>query len=98
MLYVDVVQILQYSMSLVDKLEDIINFEVQYAEKKAYQTGYMRGVYLTIIATTMVNFFLLSPFLSQKLLPLEASNFTQCLAVRPEQACSAYCNSPTFLR
>ena len=83
---------------LIDKLEHIINVEVQYAEKKGYQTGYMRGVYLTMIVTTVVNFFLLSPFLSEKLLPLEATNFTQCLAVWPEQACSAYCNSPTFLR
>jgi hypothetical protein len=85
-------------MSLIDKLENIIDVEVEHAEKKGYQRGYMRGVCLTMTLTTIVNFFLLSPFLSQKLLPLETANFTQCFSMWPEQACSAYCNSPTLFR
>lgn len=85
-------------MTLVDKLENIINVEVEHAEKKGYQTGYLRGVYLTMTLTMIANFFLLSPLLNVKFGTLYTTNFTQCLTVRPEQACSAYCNSPTFLR
>lgn len=88
----------KYRMTLVDKLEHIINVEVEHAEKKGYQTGYLRGVYVTMTLTMIMNFFLFSPFLSQKLFPLETANFTQCFAVWPEQACSTYCNSPTLFR
>jgi hypothetical protein len=86
---------------LIDKLEDIMIRAEEAAREEGfrdgYWRGYWRGVFLTLTGTAIANYFLLSPFLSQKLFPLEATNFTQCLTVRPEQACSAYCNSPTFL-
>ena len=89
-------------MTLIDKLEKILQDEAEQAEEVGYRRGhwhgYWKGICISMIATVVANFFLLSPLLGQKLLPLEAPNFTQCLAVRPEQACSAYCNSPTFLR
>ena len=86
---------------LIDKLEDIMIRAEEAAREEGFREGhwrgYWKGVFLTLTGTAIANYFLLSPFLSQKLFPLEATNFTQCLAVRPEQACSAYCNSPTFL-
>ena len=86
---------------LIDKLEDIMILAEEAAREQGFRDGfrwgYWRGVFLTLTGTAIANYFLLSPFLSQKLFPLEAANFTQCLTVRPEQACSAYCNSPTFL-
>jgi len=89
-------------MTLIDKLEKILEDEADQAEEVGYRRGhwhgYWKGICITMIATVDANFFLLSPLLGQKLLLLEAPNFTQCLTVRPEQACSAYCNSPTFLR
>ena len=89
-------------MTLIDKLEKILQDEADQAEEVGYRrghwNGYWKGICITMIATVVANFFLLSPLLGQKLLLLEATNFTQCLTVRPEQACSAYCNSPTFLR
>jgi len=89
-------------MSLIDKLEKILEDEADQAEEVGYRRGhfhgYWKGICITIISIAVANFFLLSPLLSQKLRLLEAANFTQCLTVRPEQACSAYCNSPTFLR
>ena len=53
---------------------------------------------IVLLAAMIANFFLFSPFLSQKLFPLETANFTQCFAMWPEQACSTYCNSPTLFR
>jgi len=89
-------------MSLIDRLEMIVAEEADQAEELGYRrghwNGYWKGICITMIATVVANFFLLSPLLGQKLRLLEAANFTQCLTVRPEQACSAYCNSPTFLR
>ena len=86
---------------LIDSLEEIVGWAEAAAReegfKEGHQRGYWKGVFLTLTGTAIANYFLLSPFLSQKLFPLEATNFTQCLTVRPEQACSAYCNSPTFL-
>jgi hypothetical protein len=88
-------------MSLIDRLEMIVAEEADQAEEVGYRrghwSGYWKGICITMITTAVIN-FLLSPLLSQKLRPLDATNFTQCLTVRPEQACSAYCNSPTFLR
>jgi hypothetical protein len=88
-------------MSLIYTLEMIVAEEADRAEEVGYRrghwNGYWKGICMTMIATAVIN-FLVSPLLGQKLLPLEATNFTQCLTVRPEQACSAYCNSPTFLR
>jgi hypothetical protein len=89
-------------MSLIDKLGGIIEDVEEAAREEGFRDGhwrgYWKGIFMTIAGITITNFMLLSPLLSQKLLPLEAANFTQCLAVRPEQACSAYCNSPTFIR
>ena len=87
--------------SLIDKLEDIVETEAGFAEDRGYRRGiwdgYLKGIGLTFLATTIANFFLLSPILGPKLFPFVTPNFTQCLAVRPEQACRTYCNSPTFL-
>jgi hypothetical protein len=87
--------------SLIDKLEEIVEAEACAAEEKGFRRGhwdgYWKGIALTLLATTIANFFLLSPLLSQKLFPFVTPNFTQCLTVRPEQACRTYCNSPTFL-
>ena len=87
--------------SLVDHLESIVHAEAELADEKGFRRGhwegYWKGIALTLLATTIANFFLLSPILSPKLFPFVTPNFTQCLAVRPEQACSTYCNSPTFL-
>jgi hypothetical protein len=87
--------------SLIDKLEEIVETEAGIAEEKGFRRGhwegYWKGISITLLASTIANFFLLSPFLSPKLFPFVTPNFTQCLAVRPEQACRTYCNSPTFL-
>jgi len=83
---------------LINKLEEIIEKLEEDARQAGFRDGYWRGIFITIAGITIANVLLLSPFLSEKLLPFEASNFTQCLAVRPEQACRTYCNSPTFLR
>jgi hypothetical protein len=89
-------------MTLIDKLEKILEDEADQAEEVGYRRGhfhgYWKGICITLIATVVANFFLLSPLLNVKFGPLHTPNFTQCLTVRPEQACSAYCNSPTFLR
>ena len=82
---------------LIDKLEEIMIDAAEAAREEGFRRGYWKGVFMTIAGITITNLMLLSPLLSQKLLPLEAANFTQCLAVRPEQACRTYCNSPTFL-
>ena len=88
-------------MSLIDRLEMIVAEEADQAEELGYRRGhyhgYWKGICITIISIAVANFFLFTPLLSQKLRLLEAANFTQCLTVRPEQACSTYCNSPTFL-
>ena len=89
-------------MSLIDKLEEILEEEAEKAEEVGYRrghwNGYWKGICIPWIATAVANFFLLSPLLNVKFGTLYTTNFTQCLTVRPEQACSAYCNSPTFLR
>jgi hypothetical protein len=86
----------------IDKLEEILGCAEEAAREEGFREGhwrgYWKGIFLTFAATVIGNYMLLAPFLGQKLFPFEAANFTQCLTVRPEQACSAYCNSPTFLR
>jgi hypothetical protein len=86
----------------IDTLEEIVGWAEDAAREEGFREGhwrgYWKGIFTTMVATAIANYFLLAPFLSQKLFPLEAANFTQCLTVRPEQACSAYCNSPTLLR
>jgi hypothetical protein len=86
---------------LIDKLEEIVGWAQEEAREEGFRNGhwkgYWKGVFLTLAGTAIANYFLLAPFLSQKLFPFEATNFTQCLTVRPEQACRTYCNSPTFL-
>jgi hypothetical protein len=87
---------------LIDSLEEIVGWAEEAAREEGFheghRRGYWKGILTTMVATVIANYFLLAPFLGKKLFPFEATNFTQCLAVRPEQACSAYCNSPTFLR
>ena len=86
---------------LIDKLEEIVEMAQEDAREEGFRNGhwkgYWKGVFLTLAGTAIANYMLLAPFLSQKLFPFEAANFTQCLTVRPEQACRTYCNSPTFL-
>lgn len=65
--------------------------------RRGHWTGYWKGIATSLLATAIVNYLLLSPLLGEKLFPFETPNFTQCLTVRPEQACRTYCNSPTFL-
>ena len=87
---------------LIDTLEEIIEWAEEDAREEGFREGhwrgYWKGIFMTMVATAIGNYMLLAPFLGQKLFPFEATNFSQCLAVRPEQACSAYCNSPTLLR
>lgn len=89
-------------MTLLHRLEEIMADRAEEARERGFRRGhwhgYWKGITVTLLATIITNYFLLSPLLSQKLGPLFTTNFSQCLTVRPEQACRAYCNSPTFLR
>jgi hypothetical protein len=89
-------------MTLLTKLEEIMEDmggeACEEGYRKGHWDGYWKGIATSLLTTAIVNYLLLSPLLSEKLFTFEAPNFPQCLTVRPEQACSAYCNSPTFLR
>ena len=87
---------------LIDRLEEIVGWAEEAAREEGFRDGhwrgYWKGIFLTLTATAIANYALLAPFLGPKLFPFETTNLSQCLTVRPEQACSAYCNSPTLLR
>ena len=89
-------------MSLLNTLERIFEKEIGEAEKRAYEKGrsrgYCEGILITMIATAIGNLFVVGPFLGQQTRDLIATNLSKCLAVWPQESCSAYCNSPTFLR
>jgi hypothetical protein len=76
--------------------------EVEEAEKRAYEKGrsrgYYQGILIAMIGTAIGNFLVVGPFLGQQTRDLIAANLSKCLAVWPQESCSAYCNSPTFLR
>ena len=87
---------------LINKLEEIVGWAEDAAREEGFRDGhwrgYWKGMLMSLVGTAIGNYLLLAPFLGQKLFPFETANFSQCLTVRPEQACSAYCNSPTLLR
>ena len=87
---------------LIDRLEEIVIAAEEAAREQGfrdgYGRGYWRGIFLTLAATAIANYVLLAPFLGPKLFPFETTNASECLTMWPEEACSAYCNSPTFLR
>ena len=89
-------------MSLLNTLERIFEKEIGEAEKRAYEKGrsrgYCQGILIVMIATAVGNFLVVGPFLGQQTRDLIATNLSKCLAMWPQESCSAYCNSPTFLR
>ena len=89
-------------MSLLNTLERIFEKEIGEAEKRAYEKGrscgYYQGMLIAIIGAVVGNLFVVGPFLGQQTRDLIATNLSKCLAVWPQESCSAYCNSPTFLR
>jgi hypothetical protein len=89
-------------MSLLNTLERIFEKEIEQAEKRAYEKGrsrgYFQGMLIAMIAAAVGNFLVVAPFLGQQTRDLIATNLSKCLPVWPQESCSAYCNSPTFLR
>jgi hypothetical protein len=89
-------------MSLINTLERIFEKQIQEAENSAFdrgrKAGYLSGICVTAIAALIGNFLVVAPFLGKQTRNLIAANLSQCLAVWPQESCSAYCNSPTFLR
>jgi hypothetical protein len=89
-------------MALLNTLERIFEKEIQGAENRAFDRGmwlgYYRGICLATLAAAIGNFLVVAPFLGQKTRDLITANLSQCLSVWPKESCSAYCNSPTFLR
>ena len=89
-------------MSLVDTLETIVERETENAEAHGYARGhfigYFKGSILIGVFAVISHLYIFLPALGRKFWTPLAGNLTQCLTVRPEQACSAYCNSPTILR
>jgi hypothetical protein len=89
-------------MSLLNTLERIFEKEIEEAEDRAYErgktAGYVQGILITIVSAVTANLLLVAPFLCEQTRTLLAANLSKCLAVWPEESCSAYCNSPTFLR
>jgi hypothetical protein len=86
----------------IDKVEEIMHEETLFAYNAGFHAGhkdgYGRGICVALVSGFAVYLCLLAPLLSKELNTFDAANLTQCLTVWPEQACSAYCNSPTFLR
>ena len=89
-------------MSLLNTLERIFEKEIQATEKRAYEKGrrwgYYQGILITMIGAVVGNLFVVGPFLGHQARDLITANLSKCLAVWPQESCSAYCNSPTFLR
>jgi hypothetical protein len=89
-------------MSLINTLERIFEKQIQEAENRAFDrgrnAGYLSGICITAIAAVISNLLVVAPFLGKQTRNLIATNLSQCLAVWPQESCSAYCNSPTFLR
>ena len=89
-------------MSLLNTLERIFEKEIQAAEDRAFNrgrnSGYLSGLCLATLAAAIGNLLVVAPFIGQQTRDLIAANLSKCLAVWPQESCSAYCNSPTFLR
>jgi hypothetical protein len=89
-------------MSLLNTLERIFEKEIGEAENRAFERGrrhgYYEGICIAMIAAAIGNFLVVAPFLGQQTRDLIATNLSKCLTVWPQESCSAYCNSPAFLR
>lgn len=81
----------------MNRLEEIWTGEIEKARQDGDRHGYFRGLCIGL-GVTAFSYLVSLTLLSQKLSFLQATNFTQCPSMWPEQACRAYCNSPTLFR
>jgi hypothetical protein len=81
----------------MNRLEEIWAGEIEKARQAGERYGYLRGLCFGL-TTTVLSYLISLTLLSQKLGFPQATNFTQCPSMWPEEACRAYCNSPTLFR
>jgi len=89
-------------MTLLDRIETIFQREIEDVEKKNFDRGWKYGchygTFLTLMGVLAGTLLSLGSLLREKASASLTTNGTQCLTVWPQESCSAYCNSPTFLR